>query len=335
MKGIGCVLLATYCVFAVCAAAANAMIIDTVPVGNVGNADDTHGDGYGAVDYAYNIGKYEVTVGQYTEFLNAVATVGDPHELYNPAMGSGYAGMSEIGGISRTGSGTKGDPWVYSVRTNRGNRPAHSVSFWDACRFANWLHNDQPAGFQDLTTTEDGAYSLNDVTNPDNGSIHREPGARVWIPSDDEWYKAAYHDGDNGIYYDYPTGTDSVPSNDLIDPDPGNNANFHVSPGDDYTIGSPYYMTEVGEFENSESPYGTFDQGGNVWEWTEAIIGVGRGTRGASFFQSEYSLHASNRDGDIPTVEDNFVGFRVATIPEPATLSLLALGGLALLRRNR
>jgi formylglycine-generating enzyme required for sulfatase activity len=40
-------------------------------------------------------------------------------------------------------------------------------------------------------------------------------------------------------------------------------------------IGSPYYRMNVGEFENSDSPYGTFDQGGNIWEWNEAIFSVG------------------------------------------------------------
>ena len=54
------------------AGAAQATInIDTVPVGNVANATDT--TGYGSVPYMYDIGKYEVTAGQYTAFLNAVA----------------------------------------------------------------------------------------------------------------------------------------------------------------------------------------------------------------------------------------------------------------------
>ena len=36
----------------------------------------------GSVGYNYNIGKYEVTAGQYTEFLNAVART-DTYGLYN------------------------------------------------------------------------------------------------------------------------------------------------------------------------------------------------------------------------------------------------------------
>ena len=61
------------------------VVIGTVTVGNPGNADDTWGDGYGGVDYVYNIGTFEVTAGQYTEFLNAVA-VTDTYELWSPGM---------------------------------------------------------------------------------------------------------------------------------------------------------------------------------------------------------------------------------------------------------
>jgi formylglycine-generating enzyme required for sulfatase activity len=92
-----------------------------------------------------------------------------------------------------------------------------------------------------------------------------------------------------GNYWDYPTSTNSVPSNDLVAPDPGNNATFY-SEGN-CTIGSPYYRTEAGAHENSDSPYGTFDQGGNVWEWNEAIIEGGfRGTRGGAFKRLEYAV---------------------------------------------
>ena len=91
------------------------------------------------------------------------------------------------------------------------------------------------------------------------------------IPTEDEWYKAAYHknDGVTGNYWLYPTQSNNVPSNDSINPDPGNNANFYQN---GYTIGSPDYLTAVGEFENSDSAYGTFDQGGNVWEWNETLL---------------------------------------------------------------
>ena len=169
----------------------------------------------------------------------------------------------------------------------------------------------------------------------------RAIGAQYVIPREDEWYKAAYHanDGVTGNYFDYPTSSDAVPSNVLVDPDPGNNANYydHYGTGNgDWTIGSPYWRTEVGEFEFSESPYGTFDMGGNVWERNEAIIsGSYRGLRGGSFLNYDDILLASRRRKYLPATDHSIIGFRVAEVPEPTTMALLALGGLAMLRRRK
>ena len=132
----------------------HAVTIEMVPVGNPGNAPDTRYNGIsvGSVRYAYQIGKYEVTAGQYTEFLNAVADA-DPNGLYNTAMGdpSGYLGAN----IQQIGSSPN---YSYTVAADWANRPVNYVSFWDAARFANWLHNGQPTGAQGPGTTEGGAY---------------------------------------------------------------------------------------------------------------------------------------------------------------------------------
>ncbi|MCK4658710.1 MAG: SUMF1/EgtB/PvdO family nonheme iron enzyme [Phycisphaerae bacterium] len=315
------------------------VVMDTVPVGNSGNTGELSGGGVyapnricGAVDYGYNIGKHEVTAGQYTEFLNAVAA-SDPYGLYNSSMTNPYGCQIQRNGLPGT--------YSYSIATDWANRPVNYVSWGDAARFANWMHNGQGSG-----DTEDGSYFLNGTTSIEALlAITREADATWAIPTEDEWYKAAYHknDGVTGNYWGWPTGTDAVPSNDVLTPDPGNNANFWQG---DYTVGSPYWTTEVGEFENSDSPYGTFDQGGNLWEWNETVVayvwGEQHGMRGGSFggnpshvgFLHAMARAASLTDG-FPSGEAGHLGFRVASIPEPATLSLLALSGLFVLRRRR
>ncbi len=338
------VLIGAVCVLLACVSAASAAVnIDTVAIGNPGNADDDEvmvtdsTTGYGAVSYAYNVGKFEVTAGQYTEFLNAVAAT-DTYSLYKTSMDSNILGCQ----ITRLGSSGS---YTYSVAVDWMNRPVNYVSWGDAARFANWLHNDQPTGTQDNSTTEDGAYYLNGaISDAALLTVNRETDWKWAIPSEDEWYKAAYHksDGVTGNYFDQATSSDTTPSNDLIVPDPGNNVTFWEG-GSDYTIGNPYYRTEVGAHENSERPYGTFDQAGNVYEWNEAILDESnemildeskRGIRGGGYGSGTGNLPAWHRSYGSPTFQGAGFGFRVVQVPEPATLGLLIMGGLALLCRK-
>ena len=309
-----------------------AVNIETVPVGNPGNAGELSGSGAGgvgpdricgSVGYAYNIGKYEVTNGQYAEFLNAVDANGvNPYSLYRFEMGTVYYAHGGISFSSAANPGSK-----YSIIAGRGNMPVNWVSFWDACRFANWVNNGQGTG-----STETGAYSLNGVTNPTN-TITRNPGARVFIPSEDEWYKAAYHKSGstNAGYWDYATQSNTAPQ---AEPPPGidlinGSANYAYAVGD---------LTNVGSYtaKPSNSAYGTFDQGGSVWEWNDTVIsGSSRGLRGGSFFVYGDYLRASYRGLNDPTYESGAVGFRVAEVPEPTSFALLAMGALGMPARRR
>lgn len=326
------------------------VVIDRVPVGNVGNPGDTRYpsggvSSFGGVGYMYSIGKFEVTVGQYTEFLNKVAAT-DTYGLYNALMAD--PSSQYVWGCNIQRSGSPGS-YTYTVGngsptdvTNWASRPVNYVSYWDSCRFANWMHNGQPTGAQGVGTTETGAYTLSGYTGSDGHTIQRNTGWTWAVASEDEWYKAAYHKN-NGVtanYWNCPTRTNDVPSNVVSDPDPGNSANYfdynHATGNGTWSIGSPYYRTEVGEFENSYSPYGTFDQGGNVWEWNEALITGGpvRGLRGGSFYQG-IELLASDRTFSDPSIEYSDVGFRLSAVPEPATVAMLVLAGAELLRRRR
>ena len=336
MTGSRTVALSVAVLIGLAAGPAWAVVIETVPVGNPGNAGDSRYGGYGSVGYTFNIGKYEVTAGQYTEFLNAVAKT-DTYGLYNPYMD--YDAFPDWLGCNIKRSGSAGS-YTYSVASDYANRPVNWVSWGDAARFANWLHNGQPTGAQDLSTTEDGTYYLNGATSDAALlAVTRKPGWKWAIPTEDEWYKAAYHknDGVTANYWEYPTSSDAVPGRDLNDVS-GNNANYYG--GNPYPIQSPYYTTVVGEFQNSDSPYGTFDQGGNVWEWNETAIYYGmyppsRGLRGGSFNYPYVTLHASGRSSNDPAYELHYFGFRVSEVPEPATVVMLALAGVGALRRRR
>jgi len=307
---------------------AQAVEIETVPVGDLGNADDVHGAGYGGVDYAYRIGKYEVTAGQYVEFLNAVAGGVDTYGLYVEGMAIPYWGSD----ITRNGDGTLSDPYTYSVPPAAVDRPVNFVSWGDTARFANWMHNGQPTGAQDSSTTEDGSYYLNGATDTAAlWAVTRKPGATWVIPSEDEWYKAAYYDpqkpGGPGYWF-FPTRSDIQPGRDLADVS-GNNANYG---GDPRPIDAPYSQTIVGQFLNSESPYGTFDQGGNEWEWNEAVIGDSqRGRRGGSYNWEYKTLQASARFYADPAGPSQSFGMRVGLVPEPSTVVLLGMGAVGLL----
>lgn len=328
-KACGFVAIAVLCT---CVASAQAEItISTVQVDNMGNAPDTRyaTPGFGGVDYMYYIGSTEVTAGQYTAFLNSVAAT-DTYGLYNANMWSQEKGCK----IQQTGSPGS---YIYSVAEDFANRPVNYVGWGDAVRFCNWLHNGQPTGSQDLSTTEDGSYFLNGAsTQSQLMGVVREADATWALPTEDQWYKAAYHknDGVTGNYWVFPTSTDAQPGNLLVDPDPGNNANIKV--GSSSTLGAPYFRTLVGDFENSFSPYGTFDQGGNLSEWDEtAFSTTNRVIRGGSFFNTYTETRAQARASNNPTVEGIYVGFRVSNvIPEPFTLGLLAVGLLAILRRR-
>jgi formylglycine-generating enzyme len=270
MKAIASILL-----LALFSTTASATVnIDMVPLGNPGNAPDyrfSGGMGFGSVGYNYQIGKYEVTAGQYTEFLNAVAKA-DPNGLYNSSMGTPLFGSN----IVRTDSSPN---FRYSVAADWANRPVNYTTFWDAARFANWLQNGQPIGDQGPGTTEDGAY--HDVGN--QSLFGRNAGAKFFLPTENEWYKAAYFDrtaGTAGRYFNFPTGTDSLPGSDINETtNAGNNANWSHA-----CCNVTYLRTLVGEFELSASPYGTFDQAGNVSEWNETKFGSShRVVRGGSW----------------------------------------------------
>jgi hypothetical protein len=341
---------------------ARAVTIDMVPVGNAGNANDpATGNLYGGVNYSYQIGTYDVTIGQYTAFLNAVAAT-DTYSLYNADM----ANHPNAAGISRAGSSGS---YTYSViapsgitpagASSPGNRPITWVSWWDSARFSNWMANGQPSGAQDSTTTENGAYNVNgatsgnvpakNVTNPNTSAA-----PTFFIPNENEWYKAAYYsptlNSGSGGYYAYATQSNTAPGNQIGGT--ANQANYAPYPGGLYSVtqsddhdGGQNYLTDVGAFSGSGSFYGTFDQSGNVFQWNDlnGTSGSSRGVRGGSWsYTNPFDLSSSGRYSFDTEEESEHFGFRLASpvaVPEPSTwvmgLAGIACAGWGAYRRRR
>ena len=242
-----------------------------------------------------------------------------------------------IAGISR--SGVQGN-YSYSV-IGSPNKPVSYVDWGDAARFVNWLHNGQPIGAQSQGSTENGAYSLRGANSQETlNAVSRNAGARWFIPSENEWYKSAYHQlaaqgGDVDNYWGYATRTNIVPKSDQPPGDPsiqtnvcnyyndtafgiGYNAGYAVSGSTTYQS-SRNYLTDVGAYTSAPSPYGTFDQGGNVFEWNEALIlDAYRGERGGAWANNWFELQSSERSYYLdPTDFGRSLGFRVATLAGP------------------
>lgn len=268
----------------------------------------------GSVADGFRISKYEVTNAQYADFLNAKAA-SDPLGLYSTAMGRDDA----HGGISRAGAPGS---YTYTPRSGYAAKPVNNVSFWDALRFANWLHNGQDDG-----DTESGAYTLLGGTpSPSNGrTVERNPNATVFLPSHSEWYEAGHYDPATATYFGFATGSNTTPSCALPSSTP-NTVNCRN------VVGT---VTDVGAYTGSPSPYGTFDQNGNVWEWYDDLYGgLTRGLRGGEFYQPDVDLGGSG--GASAVYEAGNGGFRIATlVPEPVGAGAAALLALLALRRRR
>ncbi|MBU6275575.1 MAG: SUMF1/EgtB/PvdO family nonheme iron enzyme [Planctomycetes bacterium] len=323
-------------VVALSVTAAHAQAIDWVTVGDPGNAADT--SGYGAVAATFQIMKYEFTNQQYTNFLNSVAAT-DNYSLYDENMAN-----LPRGGILRSGSSGS---YTYSVKPNMGDKPVNYITWFDAARVANWYQN----GATSSSSTETGAYTLSSGTTI---APAVNAGATFYIPTEDQWYKAAYYKGGgtSAGYWTYATQSNTAPtavtSGSTGIGSAGNTGNFaNYAKSADWN-GQDGNVTTVGT-NGGASAYGAFDMNGNLYEWNDltGAAGPGRQVRGGDWDRGSSFLSSASTINASPAFVGVGFGFRLAGVgggpsgvPEidPATgssaLSVVA-GVLAMVEQRR
>ena len=286
----------------------NTFTIDFVGVGNAGNANDAGAGGgsyfsdYGGVGYDYRMGTYEISQDMITKATNL--------------------GMNNVMAGAHTG-----------------DEPAADISWYEAAAFVNWL-NEQVGAHAAYNLSFSSGWSMTlwgvsdqASTGVDSGTNpYRHKDAYYFLPSEDEWYKAAYHqdDGVTANYWDYATGSNSIPNAVAS----GTTADTAVYDGQ----ADPADITQAGGL----SSYETMGQNGNVWEWSESAFDGSnnvntedRAGRGGGWSDTEGHLRSSNRSLSDPADEYSNVGFRVASVPEPSAAVLMLMGLGALLVRRR
>ena len=274
----------------------NSFEISFVQISQTNNATDpASGNRYGAVPYEYRAGKYEITQDSITK-----------------ATASGMANVTA-------------GPWT-------GNQPAATINWYEAAAFVNFLNtNSGKTAAYDLTFSS-GSWSMalwssEQAWTAGGTNLYRNKNAFYFLPSENEWYKAAYYNAAGTNYFLYPTTTTNVPTAVAS----GTNANTAVY--NQAALQGPAAVNLAGGL----SAYGTMGQGGNVWEWMEtAADGTNttsdenRNLRGGTFALTADPMRSVEFRSFGPASDNVTFGFRVASVPEPSTYALLLLGAGAM-----
>ena len=304
----------------------SAFDMEFVPIGNANNDDDMTGDPNpaGKVEYAYQMGKFEVS----RDMINKANTVG--------GLGITLHDMTLLGG-------------------NGIHIPATGVTWNEAARFVNWL-NTSTGGFAAYNFTTPGVndnitlWTNANVADFNPSNPYRSLRTNYVLPSMDEWYKAAYYDPGSMTYFDYPSSDGSIPTPVTSGMAP--NTAVYGQPGTLDDPGPAEIMSAGGL-----SPYGIMGMAGNVFEMEETDFLLNNdsglnfreyrgGSWGVSPVNAFAQMSSSSRSSLLPTSDGNgVIGLRVASlssdavaVPEPSSLimfSTMALSALWYRKRLR
>ncbi len=309
-----------------------------VTIGDVGNRgydrEDLFGRtaGRGTVNYEYRMARTEITTAQFAEFRNAYQIAGQP-----------------VGSISPFFWGGVFDGQQFVVPAGNELLPVAGLSWRGAAVICNWLHNGKGS---DPSAFTSGAYDTSTFTDVPGSNVlvndqaMRSPGARYWIPSFDEWLKAAHWDPDkngpgDGGWWLYNNGSDTQPVIGL----PGDG---ETTAGYEFTGFGDEYDIPLEAYPDTQTPWGLLDTSGGGAEWTEEWlrgipeIRVAQGNAaGDQTFRPDDPMDFSNdlawvQSGSNPDVRLPEFSVRIASaVPTPGTGVLLVCGLVRLVRRRR
>jgi len=296
-------------------------------IGNPGNAANSV-TGLGAVADSFKMSAYETTNSQYAYFLNhSVAGRDNLYGVYNS-----YMFTNANGGIKQVAPVEAGGAYTYEVVSGFADKPVNYVNWFSAARFINWYAN----GAKVSSSTETGSYTIPSSAVSGN-PVARNANATVFLPSADEWTKAAFYDANSGTYALWPTGQNSTPTGTT--PTTGENvANFAQGISGEVQV--------TGSYTDTVSTYGLWDMLGNVGEMSDtssintAQIQAGNGTTwvpfGGSYATRATGLNSidqwnsshliTSAEMRATTIANSTLGFRVAAVPEPGNMVAAAMG---------
>jgi hypothetical protein len=288
------------------------------------------------VAYEYRIGRFEITTAQWMQFVNTFSTQGDEFRLFAVPNRWGAVEDPDYQGPGRRWMLPPGVP-------DAGMRPVFGPTWREAALYCNWLNNGQPS---DFAAIQNGAYDASTFRRDPNGGIldqrTHHPGARFWIPTLDEWIKAAHFDPDRfgpgqPGYWTYSHRSEDPPI-------PGPAGVGETSAG--YRI-EPFGHLDIplGSYPAGVSPWGLFDVTGGTREWTEETL---EEIYGARVFRVADGVPAGDTPDPVtspdligwaggfsPTSEGD-IGLRIASIvPAPSSSGLLFSLLVLVTRRHR
>jgi formylglycine-generating enzyme required for sulfatase activity len=319
--------------------------IEFVTIGSPGNAPwqgstppnpNDRAIGRGSVNYEYRIGRFEVTTAQWAEFFTAAydrpANDRIPH-LLPPD----HWGAQPAAGVN---GGTR-----YIVPAGKEMLPVGDISWRMAAIFCNWLCNDKRT---DRAAFLSGAYDVStfgyfQVSFTDQ--VTRSPGAKFFIPTWDEWLKAAHYDPNKngqaqGGYWQYSITSDTVPIGGRPPGWPGSSGRGQVNAG--WADGSQYSV-QLGAYPTVQSPWGLLDTGGATTEWTEGVVTFSGGDNYRIFEGSWWTDGSPENDWigsrggtDLPSIPTFEHGFRIAAaIPSPSVSGVCAFAATVWCRTRK